>query len=137
MTNRKIYCLLSIISLGLGTAIYICFRENSYIGIISGNFYIIDLVQNLTASLSWKFIQYYLPDFLWGFSLGCGLLAIYTPKKAGGFICSGIAFASGCIWELLQYTDIINGTGDFLDILMYLSASAMCTTINILRSRKL
>ena len=41
----------------------------------------------------------------------------------------------GCVWELLQWLSILGGTGDYLDIIMYLLASILCLIIN-LKERK-
>ena len=136
MSTRKIYCILSLFSLTLGTCMYVLFRENSYIGTVAGNFHIIHNVRALIKPLSSSFLKFYFPDFLWGFSLCCGLLAIYIPAKKGCLICVGTAISCGCTWELLQYLGLVRGTGDLHDMLMYLLAGVLCIIINIVRSRK-
>ena len=135
MSTRKVYCFLSLFSLALGTCIYILFRENSYIGIITGSFQIIHHTRELAKPLSSAFIKFYFPDFLWGFSLCCGLLAIYVPNIKGCLICVGTTFSCGCVWELLQSIGFVSGTGDLYDMLMYFLAGVLCIIINIVRSR--
>ena len=136
MSNRKMYCLLSAISLILGASIYIFLRGNSYIGIVTGNFPVILTVRQLVMHLSCDFTKFYLADFLWGFSLCCGLLAIYTPQVKGCLICAFATILCGCAWELLQYVGIWGGTGDFCDMLMYFLAGLTCTIINTVRRKK-
>ena len=136
MPNRKLYCLLSVVSLILGTCIYIFLRENSYIGILTGNLPIVLTVRQMVTHFSCDFAKYYLPDFLWGFSLCCGLLAIFTPSLKGCYACVCTAVACGCVWELLQHVGAVGGTGDFCDVIMYCLAGIMCIIINIVRSKK-
>jgi len=131
MSMRRKNFLLSVVALAVGGFIYILFRENSYIGqLFSGS----DCVQNLRSVLqlmSCDLIKFYLPDFLWGLSLSCGLLAIRNGGDRSTFLCAGIAFACGFSWELLQLMEAVGGTGDCIDVLMYLLGSAFCVQINL------
>ena len=131
MSKRKLYILLSSVSLILGFLIYVFFRENSYIGILFGYFHIIRTAREMLGWVSFGFLIFYFPDFLWGFSLCCGLLAIYTPKQTGCIVCSSITVLCGIIWEWMQFKQLVSGTGDFCDVLMYLMASIACIIINI------
>lgn len=135
MRRRKKYVLLGVVSLVLGAMIYIVFRENSYIGITFNSISMIQEIRRVLDGFSCGFLKFYLPDFLWGFSLCCNLLAVYIPKRNGCIICVGIAFLCGCVWEWMQYKGIVSGTGDINDVLMYLLASVACTIINIRSER--
>lgn len=135
MFRRKIYILLGVVSLSLGVLIYILFRENSYIGIAFSRLSIIQAIRRMLEGFSCDFLEFYFPDFLWGFSLSCGFLAIYLPKRNGCIICTGIAFLCGCVWEWMQHKEIVSGTGDINDVLMYLLACITCTIINIRSER--
>ncbi len=135
MSRRKMYILLSYVSLILGFFIYVLFRKNSYIGILFGKFQLVHIVRELTSKLSCDFLKFYLTDYLWGFSLCCGLLAIYVPKRSGCMLCSGTAFLCGCIWEWMQFKNLFNGTGDICDVFMYFLASITCLIINIRSER--
>ncbi len=84
---------------------------------------------------SCDFLMYYLPDFLWGFSLSCLLQAFCVYSFKGTVLCCCITAIYGCVWELLQWLSILGGTGDYLDIIMYLLASILCLIIN-LKERK-
>ena len=134
MTKRRMYLFLCASSLFLGALLYIIFRENSYIGIAANHFAVISASRKIFAFLSCNFVKFYLPDFLWCFSLCCGLFAIYLPTNRIAFICTFSAVSLGCIWELLQYVDFVSGTGDICDVLMYLLSGIVCTVINLLRS---
>lgn len=131
MSRRKMYILLSAVSLMLGVTIYILFRENSYIGIVFGRFSLILVAREMLEWLSCDFLKFYLPDYLWGFSLCCGLHAIYTPERNGSVICTGIAILCGCAWEWMQYEEIVSGTGDICDVLMYLLAGLRVSSLTL------
>ena len=94
---RKKNILLSTFFLAFGGICYIIFRENSYIAKVFNEFIYIDKIRNLFSFLSNDVMKYYLPDCLWGLSLSCGLIAIYTPSKSGVCICAFIAFTCGCL----------------------------------------
>lgn len=133
-SGRKRNILLCISSLVLGWLIYILFRENSQIGVLFGSAY----VQGLRKAVAWlscDFLQFYFPDFLWGFSLCSGLLAIYDPGLKGCIVCGCTAALCGYAWEWMQYINIVSGTGDIYDILMYSLAGFMCIIINLRRER--
>ena len=115
---------LGILSLCLGTFIYILFREDTYIAktVIS----LIDLsgIKHILYGLDNAFIKYYFPDFLWAFSLCCIVLVILTPKrKRSTIFSSSIIFFWGSLYEILQMMNIISGTGDIVDIMLYLLAT--------------
>ncbi|MBQ5749538.1 MAG: hypothetical protein IIV87_05205, partial [Oscillospiraceae bacterium] len=66
------------------------------------------------------FFRFYLSDMLWGLALGLGLMAIYDPIGKGAWLCAGAAVICGCVWEFAQWTKLVHGTGDILDVFMYL-----------------
>ena len=136
MSKRKKNILFSLISLIVGSLLYILFRKNTYIGgILNGieNIYISRERYLFQVS---DFFKFYLPDFLWGFSLGCGLIAIHNPRIKGVIICASYSFLCGLIWELLQYLEVLSGTGDIHDVIMYLLASVVCIIINLKETRR-
>lgn len=130
MSDRGKNVIISSMSLVLGGASYIIFRDNTYIGGIFDEYSLVLSVRNLLNEMSCDFVKYYLLDFLWGLSLSCGIIAIHKPKTKGIFLSALTAFICGCVWELLQYIGFVSGTGDWLDVLMYLSASLMSVLIN-------
>ena len=135
MSRRFTYIVLSSVALICGGLIYILFRENSYVGNLFINFAFIKYIKEIAGWLECDFIKFYFPDFLWSFSLCLALYAIYTPNKTGEMICSLIVFMIGIFWELMQYWNIIRGTGDICDIFMYLLASITCIIISIRREK--
>ncbi len=130
MSNRGKNTIISIASLLLGGASYIVFRENTYVAEFFDVFSFVTPIRESLSIFSCDFTNYYLQDFLWGLSLSCGIIAIYKPDRKGIFLSAFTAFICGCIWELVQYIGVVKGTGDFLDVLMYLSASLMSVLVN-------
>lgn len=131
MSKKLKNVLLSSITLLIGSFIYVIIRHTTYVGKLFDNFYIVDSLRNMLTDCSSPFVMYYLPDFLWSFSLCCGLLAIFTPQKRGILLCGLICFIYGCIWEVLQLLHVLGGTFDFYDITMYLIAATLAVILNL------
>lgn len=127
-----IYILLGIVALICGLIVYIIFRPNTHIAKLVFKIIQIELVAPEEA---WWF-KFYVADFLWAFSLSCFIYAIYLPNAKNAFICSGVVVITGLIYELMQFCEIIPGTGDIVDFLFYLLAATAVNIINFLRSRK-
>ena len=122
-----------ILSLLLGAFIYALFREDTYIAKIILSSMDLTSIKRFLSCFDKDFIKYYLPDYLWAFSLCCGILALLDPKdRKKTFYCSFIAFSWGVIYEILQLTGIISGTGDIIDIILYFLA---ILTVNIIYLR--
>ena len=128
MSNRCYNILLCGASLTAGAIIYVLFRENTYIAIFFDRWSVLRLIQAWVGGRTWGGFQYYLPDLLWGFSLSCGMVAIWGPDCSPMWCSTGVFF--GCIWELMQRFCIVSGTADWTDILMYLIGSGLCFIIN-------
>lgn len=136
MSARWKNVLLGMMAIIIGGLIYVIFRENTF---VARNFEQSNFILNLRKWMSFcanNFLKYYFPDFLWEFSLCCGLHAIYKPSTKGSLVCGFVAFFCGVIWELLQCGNVIGGTGDFIDIMMYLLASCICIIINLKERKK-
>ena len=136
MSKRKKNILFSLTALVVGCLLYVFFRENTYVGNIFDGIENIKKASQMVSTQMGDWCKFYLPDFLWGFSLNCGLIAIYNPNIKGIIICASVSFSCGCMWELLQYNGTLNGTGDIHDIIMYFLASAICTIINLKETRE-
>lgn len=130
MSRRWLNILVGTVSLLLGCLFYICFRETTYVALAFGKMALVADLQQIGRSYSCHFVRYYFPDFLWGLSLGCFLQAIHLPNKWGCVSCSAVVCFLGIFWEVLQHTKIVSGTGDLLDVLMYLSAGFCVAIIN-------
>ncbi len=115
----------------LGGILYIYFRGTTYIALFFRSIPVIGKVLQDTPTPSCEFFSFYFPDFLWAFSLCCLLNAIHLPHRTGIWLCGIVAFFAGVLWELLQYTHTVSGTGDLLDIFAYLSAAMLSTIINL------
>ena len=128
MSKRAFFILLGTLSLIIGGAIYLLFRENAYITIFFGTNFLAR-IRETVSFLSVQIVNFYFVDFLWGLSLCAYLLAIFAPKGAGIFFCGIVAFLCGTGWELLQFTGVVSGTGDVLDIIAYLVAAIIAVII--------
>ncbi len=117
-------------ALSIGTILYLLFRPDTHFtALLSTNSLMVNLQQAVAPYLQ-NWVIFYLPDFLWGFSLACGLTAIYAHKRNGSAWCGLVAFLCGLIWEGLQHGNVVGGTGDGWDIVMYLAAWGMAVIIN-------
>lgn len=122
MRKRSFYVLLCILSLGFGGLIYVFFRPNT---IVSGTavsiFPFLEGLRKAYQDVNCDFIKYYFPDFLWAFSLFCGLNAIFNSHEKTRTNAIIVLFL-GIGWEIGQHFEIFTGTGDLLDILTYSAA---------------
>ena len=121
--NRIILLTASFLSLILGVLIYSFLR--------SGTIYH-SVIKKLGVSFPdhssvqfpfCVFVRYYLTDMLWLFSLQSITLSIRLPQKRNAFIYSVGLLIFAVLYEAFQYFGILNGTGDFVDILMYIIAT--------------
>ena len=131
MSKRNANIWISFISLGFGFLLYVFCRPTTYIGSTLGGIPFIDTIQKICSLYAGNLFKFYLPDFLWAFALGCGLIAIYVPKRTGVIICAAVSFLCGALWEMLQSVHLLRGTGDILDVAMYFLASMLCIIINL------
>ena len=119
----------------LGVAVYLLFRENTYLSLLFQGSTFLACIRAVIDSKAVMQISFYLPDLLWSFSLCCGIQAIYLPKSSGIYAAAAVAFVCGVAWELLQWTDLVSGTGDYWDILMYFLGSTFAIIMNIRREK--
>ena len=129
MCNKKNNIAISIISLFLGGSIYVLYRENTYISNFIEEFINLLYIRSAFKPFECDFIKYYLPDYLWALSLISGLNALTTTKRKILKICLFVVLL-GFVWEALQFFNILSGTGDISDILMYLAAATTAVIIN-------
>lgn len=126
MKKRNFNIFLSLISLIIGGFIYIATRPDSYVSIVVESVIPLNDLRAYFSFLNTDFIKYHLPDSLWSLSLTCALFAINRSTVQ----VASISAICGVFWEVGQATGLINGTGDILDILMYLTAIAFAVLIN-------
>lgn len=128
--KRTKYLVLGSAVLLLGFVIYILFRENTHISKLVLAKIDVSLIKEIFYFFDNDFVKYYLPDFLWAFSLNCLLHAIYLPNVKVSIKCSLVAFLIGVLYEVFQCLNIVSGTGDLLDVLLYLLAVVTVLLIN-------
>lgn len=122
MKKRWFYGLLSVMSLSAGGLIYILFRPTTYIAKPFMKFFpFISDISGLLSLSNCTFLKYYFPDYLWAFSLFCCFNTVSTSKKSMLYRACAVVLI-GALWETLQYFHIISGTGDLIDVFMYLTA---------------
>ena len=130
--NRQKFTFFSLASLILGVFIYLILRNDTYFhAYISEDiksFFYIQTDKNFFID----FLKYYFIDFLWGLSLVSALNAVSLLNNKKSILINSIfTIFSGLLFELLQLSGIVNGTFDFIDILMYAVAASIVAVINI------
>lgn len=130
MAARTKNCLLSVSAILIGGVLYILFRPHTYIANIFERYFYITEIRAWLQPISCEFVRFYLGDFLWMFALCCGLYAIFPPEENWSVVCVAIATACGIAWEVLQWIGVTTGTGDWMDILMYVLACIAANIIN-------
>ncbi len=136
MKKRNIYIVLCILSLCIGGGLYVLFRPNTYVAeFVRGLLTFLSPVFSRLEAVNNDFLKYYFPDFLWAFSLNCGLNAIFNTKKSH-LINSVIVFVLSALWEMSQYLGIVSGTGDFIDVAMYFVAVGVILIFEIIHKTK-
>lgn len=131
---KLFYVIFSLILLVLGVAIYVFFREGTYIHRL-----LPQVVNELTepvrivaeGNVFADFLKYYFADFLWCLSLNFLLLCVTDIKKQSKVltVCA-VSALWGIFYEVAQRFEIVSGTFDFVDIIMYIFASVSAVTIN-------
>ena len=130
MSKRGKYLVIAAVALALGGACYVFFREDTYLFGWASDLLKAVFAKGRERTFQNEFLQFYLPDLLWGLSLSVALMAIYEPSGIGAWLCAGTAVVCGWIWELAQWTGAVRGTGDFGDVFMYLLAGFFSLIIN-------
>lgn len=136
MNRRLFYGALSILSLVLGGIIYIFGRPSSYIAEFFTSFFTTKPITHPFFQ-NCDFIKYYFTDYLWAFSMFCALNTIPTAKNSLTFR-GLVVILIGIVWEFLQFIGTVSGTGDIVDIIMYITAVLSVVLLDkILKKRSL
>lgn len=131
LKHRVVLLSISFISLTFGLLIYVLGRSETYIHdylsvVLNIKF---PIATNIFSSV---FIKYYLVDFLWAFSLSFSLLSVsFKINTKSIILISTISSLCGIAFEFFQLINVLNGTFDFLDMVMYATASILFAVINI------
>lgn len=123
-----------LISLSIGGCFYIICRPNSYIHKMFISLFSIPLLSRKPTE-DIILLSYYLPDFLWALSFCC-FLSLIIHTKNSHYVAPTVVILLGTVWEILQLFQFITGTGDFIDILLYLAAGVTSVIINFLLNSK-
>lgn len=135
MFKRMKYVIFMTITLLLGLVIYTLFRPSTYISQAVTSVIPVMKVQAFLSNYDCTFLRYYFIDLIWAFSLCCGLVSIFGTGIKDKAVCFVLTFLSGTAWEVGQYFGLISGTGDYLDVLMYLTGAGFCLLI-ILKEKR-
>lgn len=118
-----------IAALSIGVLLYMLFRPETYIASM-----LLRLIPLRSCCSTDSFLGLvcgcYLPDFLWGFSLSCGLCALFPLKTKNVICCCLVSFLWGLMWETGQLLEVVRGTADLFDALVYLLAAYVCKLLN-------
>lgn len=136
MQRRQRNIIYSMVGLLLGGILYVLFRSNTYISRIFASSGMVLFLRELAEPYAWEFLRYYLPDFLWCFSLSCGIQAICLSERKEVILYALIAFLCGVTWELCQCMNIVSGVGDLYDVLMYFLGSSLSVLVNLKGEKK-
>ncbi len=120
------------VSLAIGACIYILFRENTYISKIAASLVELEKIRRVFAIVNIPLIKYYIVDFLWAFSFSCCIHLIVNSSIKNELVCSGVVAIYGLIYETMQWCNVISGTGDIVDVLLYLLAALAVNILNLL-----
>ena len=133
MNKRPIWILYSVLSLGAGALLYGLYRQDTHIGKFIGTVLGTPFPVNNIFS---KLAAWFLPDYLWMFSLTCTLFAVMLPAEKGVLFWCCLAFFSGVLWEVMQWWDIVSGTADLWDILVYSIAVFSAAIIKVMSNKE-
>ena len=128
MSKKTVNVLSTAVSLLTGCAIYVVFSPKTYISKLIRKY--ISIKETVIPS-EWVFVRYYLTDYLWALAFACCLNILLGFDRKQVIFSAAVSVVFGVIWELLQKLNIVGGTGDILDVFMYLLAGITAIIINI------
>ena len=124
------YFILGFLALSLGLLIYLLLRPNTHISRFLLSFFSLD-IPNVYGVIDYPFFKFYLVDYLWAFGFSCWLCCIFIEQRNGALCSMLIVSIIGITYELMQFFDVILGTGDVLDCLLYVLAGWTVNTLKI------
>ena len=134
MSKRWINGAISVVAIIVGCVIYVFLRSGTWIAKIFDSIPVVMRGKVLFDGYPLKFLRYYFPDFLWGLSLAT---ALYAVNAQGNLYFSAVlAICCGGLWEMLQFFGVVSGTGDLLDLALYILAGISAYLINQRREKK-
>lgn len=130
MSKRRLNTYVSLLALFFGLVLYVVFRPKTYVARLFDEIAFVMELRVLAMPFSFELFRFYLPDYLWGLSFGCALTALFEPRGGEIVAYSAVAAVFGTVWELCQWFGAVDGTGDALDVIMYLIAGLTVFYIN-------
>lgn len=130
--NSFKYCILGSVSLVLGLSVYVVFRPGTYVARFIFGTFCKCCVADIFGVLNNNFIKFHFADFLWAFSFACFLHAIFEPALIGSLLCAALTGTFGMVYECLQYFDVVGGTGDLIDCLIYMIAGVVVVAMGLI-----
>lgn len=135
--NRKMYNIaLCVSSLAIGGAYYLLFKNNTIFESIVCKFVDFMSIKNRLPRITSRFLNNHFCDFLWVFSLYCGLCAIFLPTKKQSMVIFFAVVILGTVWELFQFYGVVSGTGDILDVVTYVFGAYVSLLITTKKEKK-
>ena len=133
MRKRLFWVLCSVFGLIIGAVLYGLYRQDTHVGKFVGNIFGISLPVDNGFSVC---AAYYLPDYLWMFSMACALFAVRLPNGKQTICLCCLAILVGVAWELMQMWGVISGTADIHDVILYSMAVITAAIISTLKKRR-
>ena len=121
--TELILLFICILSVAAGGLLYLYIRPDALLSRAVGMF-----ISIKPAYINSDFVNYYLCDMLWAFSLVLALFLVIKRRVAAVLIAAGFSI----ITELLQLLGIMPGTFDFYDILAETVAEAAAVLLIML-----
>lgn len=134
--NSGIFIILGTFSLVAGLLIYLIFRSGALITVILSKYIQLSYLKKSLYFFDNGFIKYYLPDYLWALSLSCYLQLLFPQNIKSSVLCTCSVLCLGVTYEILQYANFVKGTGDIIDMLLYMLAGLTVNIIILKRSLK-
>lgn len=134
--HDALFARLGVCSLVSGLILYLLFRENTYIARIVTLVVPLQFLREKLHFIKCEFLQFYFPDYLWAFSLSCWLHIVLNVRRHCTWCCTMIVLCFGAVYELFQYLSLIEGTGDVVDVLLYLLAGLSVNIIYLKKEKK-
>ena len=133
VTQHIFYCLNIVVPLIFGSAIYVCYRPDTYISqFVYNTLGISPNVGVFTDVLpAWvvSFIQNYLADILWAYSLTFTVYYIWRKQSSSSYEAFGIVIAFEFCIEFSQKPGIMSGTFDWIDIFLEVCITVLATLL--------
>lgn len=122
LKNTRLFNVLnSLLALIAGVIIYTLLRKQTHFHLF---FNMPILPSAYFEHWFFDFLRFYFSDALWAYSLAHALCIFNSPRTS---LILTILF--GLLWETGQSLNVLSGTGDVIDLLMYITASIIAAII--------